>query len=47
VLSVCGVTAGDFVKFGFPMAWSTTTLAWGLLEYWDAYDKAGELKNMM
>ena len=23
--------AGDFVKFNFPMAYSVTTLAWGML----------------
>ena len=29
--------AGDHVKFGLPMAWSTTTLAWGMISYKDAY----------
>ena len=29
------------------MAWSTTVLNWGLIEYWDAYDKAGELHNAL
>jgi len=33
--------AGDHVKFGFPMAYSTTVLAWGIIEYADAYHKAG------
>lgn len=37
--------AGDHVKFNFPMAWSTTTLVWGLLEYRDAWQKSGELQN--
>lgn len=40
-------TAGDHVKFTFPMAYSTTTLTWGLLEYWDAYEKTGELENAL
>lgn len=39
--------AGDFVKFGFPMASSVTVLTWGLLNYKDAYVAAGELKNML
>ncbi|XP_061163624.1 endoglucanase 4-like [Saccostrea echinata] len=38
--------AGDHVKFGFPMAASTTLLAWGLLEYKDAYEKSGQLEYM-
>lgn len=36
--------AGDFVKFGFPMAFSMTTLAWGGIQYKDAYDSSGEMK---
>ena len=39
--------AGDFVKFGLPMAYSVTVLTWGLLRYNDAYVAAGELKNML
>ncbi len=35
--------AGDHVKFGFPMASSTTLLAWGLVEYRDAYAATGQL----
>jgi len=35
--------AGDHVKFGFPMAWTTTTLAWSVVEFRDAYAAAGEL----
>ncbi len=38
--------AGDFVKFGFPMAAFTTLLAWGALDYEDAYAKAGELEQI-
>lgn len=38
--------AGDNVKFGFPMSASVTLLAWGLLEYKDAYEKAGQLEYM-
>lgn len=29
------------------MAWSTTTLAWGIIEYEDAWTKAGELDNAL
>lgn len=39
--------AGDHVKFGFPMAFSTTLLTWGLLEYRDAYLKSGQLEHML
>ncbi len=39
--------AGDNVKFNFPMSFSVTTLAWGVLEYWDAYVTAGELDNVV
>ena len=41
------VPAGDHVKFALPMAWSTTVLNWGLIEYWDAYTNAGELQNAL
>merc|ERR1711970_289984 len=36
--------AGDFVKFGFPMASSMTMLAWGIVEYKEAYEAAGQLE---
>jgi endoglucanase len=35
--------AGDHVKFGFPMAASTTVLAWSVVEYRDAYVKSQQL----
>ncbi|GLG99065.1 Putative endo-beta-1,4-glucanase HsEG3 [Gryllus bimaculatus] len=35
--------AGDFVKFGFTMASTTTLLAWGMLSYRDAYKVSGQL----
>ncbi|XP_046564708.1 endoglucanase A-like [Haliotis rubra] len=38
--------AGDNVKFNFPMAWSTTTLAWGLIQFRAGYQAAGELTNV-
>ncbi|XP_053379200.1 endoglucanase F-like isoform X2 [Mercenaria mercenaria] len=38
--------AGDHIKFNFPMAFSVTSLAWGLLEFKDAYYDAGELDHM-
>jgi len=34
--------AGDFVKFGFPMAGMTTMLAWGGVSFVDGYDAAGQ-----
>ena len=33
------------MKFGLPMASSVTLLAWGMIEYRDAYNAAGELAN--
>ncbi|XP_021924915.1 uncharacterized protein LOC110832327 [Zootermopsis nevadensis] len=36
--------AGDFVKFGFTMASTTTLLAWGYFSYRDAYESAGQAK---
>lgn len=38
--------AGDFVKFGFPMAFSTTLLTWGFIEYKKAYIAAGQQNQM-
>ncbi|MEZ4731055.1 MAG: glycoside hydrolase family 9 protein [Caldilineaceae bacterium] len=35
--------AGDHVKFGFPMASSATLLAWGIVDYRDAYAGSGQL----
>jgi len=45
-LSKGWLDAGDNVKFNFPMAYSVTTLAWGGIEYYDAYQKSGELDNL-
>jgi endoglucanase len=39
--------AGDHVKFGFPMAFSTTMLAWGAVEYRDAYTRSGQLPYLI
>ena len=35
--------AGDHVKFNFPMAYSTTVLAWGAIEFKDAYENSGQM----
>lgn len=40
------VTAGDHVKFGLPMAYSTTVLLWGLIQFKDAYQKSHQLDYM-
>nr|AAU20853.2 endogenous cellulase [Reticulitermes flavipes] len=37
--------AGDFVKFGFPMAYTVTVLAWGVIDYESAYSAAGALDS--
>jgi len=39
--------AGDHVKFGFPMASSATMLAWGAVEYRDAYAGSGQLDELL
>jgi endoglucanase len=39
--------AGDHVKFGLPMAASTTLLAWGLIEYEDGYRQSGQYNYML
>ncbi|GIH76002.1 glycoside hydrolase family 9 protein [Planobispora longispora] len=39
--------AGDHVKFGLPMAFTTTVLAWGAVEYRDAYADSGQLTHLL
>ncbi|GGS88331.1 endoglucanase [Planobispora rosea] len=39
--------AGDHVKFGLPMAFTTTMLAWGAVEYRDAYADSGQLTHLL
>ncbi|XP_069959461.1 uncharacterized protein [Cherax quadricarinatus] len=34
--------AGDHVKFGFPMAFSTTMLAWGVIDFAEGHEIAGQ-----
>ncbi len=34
--------AGDYVKFNFPMAASTTLLAWGAIDFQKGYSRAGQ-----
>jgi len=36
--------AGDFVKFGFPMASMTTILAWGGISFYGGYENANQLE---
>lgn len=38
--------AGDNVKFGFPMAFTTTMLAWSVIEFGDSMP-SGELRNTL
>ena len=40
------VDAGDNVKFNYPMAFTVTTLAWGGIEYYDAYRESGQLVHL-
>ncbi|XP_060582482.1 endoglucanase A-like [Ruditapes philippinarum] len=39
--------AGDHVKFNFPMAYTTTMLAWGYLEWKDAYTQSGQHQQIL
>jgi endoglucanase len=39
--------AGDHVKFGLPMAFTTTMLAWGAVENRDAYASSGQLTHLL
>ncbi|MDO6747026.1 glycoside hydrolase family 9 protein [Gilvimarinus sp. 1_MG-2023] len=39
--------AGDHVKFGFPMAATTTLLAWGGVDYRQAYEDSGQLQHLL
>ncbi|WP_137939691.1 glycoside hydrolase family 9 protein [Chitinivorax sp. B] len=39
--------AGDHVKFGFPMAWTVTELAWGLVEFGEGYRAARQYDAML
>lgn len=39
--------AGDHVKFGFPMAFTATMLAWSAVEYRDGYVKSGQLDALL
>ncbi len=38
--------AGDHVKFGFPMAATATMLAWGAVDYREAYEQTGQLTHL-
>ena len=37
--------AGDHVKFNLPMSYSAAMLAWGLYEYPEGVEQAGEMTN--
>lgn len=39
--------AGDHVKFGFPMAFSASMLAWSAYEYRDGYVQSGQLDQIL
>nr|KAG5695355.1 hypothetical protein BaRGS_006579 [Batillaria attramentaria] len=40
------ISAGDHVKFGFPMAGALTMLLWGVDRFKDGYEAAGQLDKM-
>ncbi|KAK4020891.1 endoglucanase E-4-like [Daphnia magna] len=39
--------AGDHVKFGFPMAGTTTIIAWSIIDYQLGYSSVGQLRNAL
>ncbi|MCV9910368.1 glycoside hydrolase family 9 protein [Brucella sp. HL-2] len=39
--------AGDLIKFGLPMAYSATTLAWGAIDYKDGYQQSGAYEDVI
>ncbi len=39
------LTAGDYVKFGFPLAYAMTLLSWGGVAYAKAYSVTGQVKS--
>lgn len=39
--------AGDHLKFGLPMAASTTILSWGVIEYGDGYKQSGQYQYIL
>ncbi|AZK47654.1 glycoside hydrolase family 9 protein [Paenibacillus lentus] len=39
--------AGDHVKFGFPMAYTATMLAWSVYEYREGYEQSGQLEPIL
>jgi endoglucanase len=39
--------AGDLVKFGLPEAWAMNMLAWGLLDYQQGYQDAGQYQTAL
>lgn len=41
------ILAGDHVKFGLPMAASTTLLAWGIIEFETVYKACNEYNNAL
>ena len=41
---IISIAAGDFVKFGFPMAGTTTIVAWSIIDYQIGYSSAGVCK---
>jgi hypothetical protein len=39
--------AGDFVKFGFPMAYTITVLSWGVVDHEKGYINASSYKTII
>jgi len=39
------VIAGDQMKYGFPLGHTLIFLAWGMIDFKDAYVAAGEYQN--
>jgi hypothetical protein len=40
-------TAGDYVKFGLPMAYTTTVTSWGVVDHKEGYIEASTYLTVM
>ena len=47
MITQSSISAGDYVKFGFPMAWTVTVLAWGGISFQEGYESAGQMDYLL
>lgn len=46
-MSFCIFIDGGYVKFGYPMAYTITVLAWGGIQYAKGYNMTGQTNNLL